>query len=172
MKGVSLFMALVGIVIVLPSCKKKCQEKDDALTINKAVYTGTLRMDGYYYHEDPDSYSPSYSLFFLYKSGVVLQEHTGNLEKYEGYIGITDKADTKHGWGAFHSKSGTIRIEIWRPRICGYPVYAYSGFIINDTTFAINEFYRASNNENYTQLNDTFYFRQTTSKPDSTQYYL
>lgn len=172
MKQSITYAVLMIIMFALFSCEKNCKEKDDNLTISKTSQNGTLRINGFYSYEDINAYSPSYSIFVLYNNGVVLQSHTSNINDYEANIPITDYSQFKNGWGAFYIQNNSLRIEVWEPRVCGYPVYVYKGHILNDSTFWINEYYRASNNENYTQLDDTFRFKQTASKPDSIQPYL
>ncbi len=167
-KAISL---LILTATVFNSCKRDCRDKDDKLTFQRTNYQGTLRTDGCYYRYHPEYYTPTYSIIFLYKNGVVLGENTEDLEDYDSYA-TGSRQGSKPKWGAFKEENGIIRMETWHARKCEYPVYVQSGTVLNDSTFIIWESYRAINTEDYTSINDTFHFKQTPSKPDSTQPYL
>lgn len=164
---------LVAYLLLVNSCEKdRCVELDDEINIDKHPYTGTLRTDGYYYNQDYDAYSTSYSTFFLYRNSIVYQESTSNLDEYDKGIRSTDKNPNKYGWGMFKVYGSEIHIEAWSFRKCGLHTIVHSGTILNDTTFLIQKKYRVHHLDNYEQSNDTFIFRQTTAKPDSTNEYL
>lgn len=169
MKRIILLTLIISLS--LTSCRKNCREKDDKLTFEKSAYEGNLRTNGCYYHYHSEYYTPAFSIVFLYKNGVVLTEYTEDIDDYERYA-TGSRHGQKYDWGVFKVENGRVRIETWSPGKCAYPVYVNTGIVLNDTTIVLEEKYRAINTEDYTKSADTFYFRQTPTKPDSTQPYL
>lgn len=169
LSNTTLLIALLACSFILTSCRKACRKKDDKLTIAKTQYTGSLYTDGYYHSKLQDN---NYTIFILYRNGVKIREHPVNLTEFENALPDNDYTKSKVGWGLFRVEGTSIRIETWEPYPCGYPVGVHEGVILNDSTFVINEYFRAVNNEYYTLLNDTFYFKHTSIKPDSVQSYL
>lgn len=159
---------LINFFLTL-SCRKKCRERDDKLTIPKTEYIGTLKTNGYYH---TGLFNNNHDVFVLYRNGITLDTHPSSLQQFEDGMSNASYRESKFGWGAFQIENRDIQIETWSHGMCEYPVYRYSGYVINDSAFVITESYRIINKENYLKLNDTFYFKQTAAKPDSTQPYL
>lgn len=155
--------------MLLASCDKRCEKKDGQLFINKTRYEGAFKTSGYYYL---NSLSNGNHVFVFFRNGIAMSTFPSDFQVFESGISTEPYKDRKYGWGAFLIEDTNIRIETWEPRKCGYPVYAYIGKKINDSTFVIYEYFGVKNKEDYTQLNDTFRFKQTFLKPDSTQPYL
>jgi hypothetical protein len=133
-----------------------------------------LRLDGFYYGNPDTAYNNivGYETFVLYRNGILYQ--TGGsveYEKLESYIVSLTKItemNTKYVWGVFNINESTIKIEHWLPAPCGYPVELRIGDILSDTTFILKRMeFRDSNGTTQKVINQTFYFRHLSIKPDS-----
>jgi hypothetical protein len=151
---------------------------DDTLSIPRAPYNGSLRTDGYWWHEYGVTTRYLYT-YTLYQNGVIhsttfplnereAREGQWRTEEYRRAV-----EDAKYLWGAFEVVGDTIRLERWYPPSGGgAPFHAYveSGVVLDDTTFVITEVYRMDDGEKTAARarRDTFRFRQLAGKPDST----
>jgi len=80
------------------------------------------------------------------------------------------------GWGVFNVMDSTILIEQYSRSSLNKKLTAiFSGKILNDTTFTLKERYKLDQNGdkyNVYKFDVTYYFRQYSSKPDSTNRYV
>lgn len=148
------------------------------LTIEKQNYKGNqLRIDGYYYQKHEGKY---YSLYFFYRDGTILYGGGGFTEKelLEQEKQFTSEAwlkatrNSKIDWGVFIINDGSIAFERWYPSSGGVPpVYLRSGKILNDTTFVINKAINSGKPTEQRTKNETYFFKEFSPKPDSTNPY-
>lgn len=167
----SLQITLLALVLIISSCEKRCRKKDGKFTIGKESYKGSLKTHGYYYYFDADD--NGFDVFVLYTNGLVLGTHPSDLTIFEQGISKEPYKNAKPGWGLFLVNNFNIQIDDWgNGNGCEYPAYTRLGEILNDSTFLLKEYYKAQTKDGYLKLNDTFRFKQTPTKPDSTQPYL
>lgn len=74
---------------------------------------------------------------------------------------------SKTDWGLFGVTSSTITIQGWRISRCKRPVVEFRGEVLTDTSFNITT-YIDENDESNTVNENTYYFKQFSPKPDST----
>ena len=150
------------------------RKKDDKLSIERTPYIGNeLRIDGYYYMAWEDMIYP----MFFYQNGIILDgggfpinEVVERETEYKNGTFYSHVKEIKYSWGVFIIEGNKISFERWYPSEPPLGAYVRAGDIINDTTFKITEVYRMQNG-NKTEvktLNETYYFKQLSPKPDST----
>lgn len=174
----------IPFLLVLTGCAG-CGD-DDPLSISKTGYTGNqLKIDGYYYGGYPANENLKQDAvidtWFLYRNGVALD---GNTIEYQELAAQENDwktsewhsniKDLKYHWGVFTIEGNTIQIEKWYPSEKPYSSYVNKGLILNDTTFLITEQYRMVDGSQTDKVirNETFYFKQFSPKPDSTNPYV
>jgi hypothetical protein len=168
------------LLLAISSCEIELE--DMYLTRNDYV-SDMLRIDGYYYDKEPNSNRVALRYFF-YKNGVSYFYSDGycydsfsELEKSIERIKIS-KIHQKYalGWGVFNVMDSTILIEEYVASSFNKKITAiFSGKILNDTTFTFKEWYKLDQNGdkyNVYKSDATYYFRQYSSKPDSTNRYV
>ena len=162
------------LLVFCLSCEEPVIYKD--FILKKIPYIGNeLRMDGYYYRYLDCESNKYIAACCFYRNGIVLHMGGGalSLKEADEYVKQFMERDVnsnyeRSNWGLFVVDNQTIKFELYYPqeyftRWTGI----MEGVILNDTTFRITSFYDLSNDERYT-VNDTFYFRQFSPKPDST----
>ena len=160
------------------SCEKLIVYKD--FILKKTPYTGNeLRMDGYYYRYFDCGGNNCIAAYCFYRNGILLHIGGGalSLEERDEEIKQFMERDLNSNyersrWGLFVVDNQIIKFELYYPqeyftRWTGI----MEGVILNDTTFRITSFYDPSNDERRTK-NDTYYFRQFSPKPDSTNNFI
>lgn len=172
MKALFLIMSLITL-----GCSKEMDH--ESLSLTKKLYQGNqLRTDGYYYqYIDGDIFS----IYFFYRDGIVLSVggSENNFEAVQGYIHNNFVLKQEHkesaiGWGVFIIDGKNIAFERWYPSEQPYPAYVRAGHIVNDTTFTITESYKVNGGQktNVNFKNETYYFKQCSTKPDSTNSFI
>jgi len=167
----------------MSNCNKDNLWKDDELSINKEPYTGNqLRIDGYFYEIGVDGYL--YPEYFFYSNGSLIYiggRYSPNTidAELENFITspyyINDAKNDKLTGGLFIIDGLFIKFEKWYPSSgVGLPAYVRVGKILNDTTFVITESYRMQKGTKTEtkERNETYYFRQFSPKPDSTNIFI
>lgn len=168
------------LLLAISSCEIELEEM--YLTRNDYV-SDMLRIDGYYYKKEPD-FNHIKLCYFFYKNGVSYY-YSGDYyydsfsELEESIESIkTSKIHKKYafGWGVFNVMDSTILIEEYVASSFNKKLTAiFSGKILNDTTFTLKERYKLDQNGdkyNVYKFDATYYFRQYSSKPDSTNRYV
>ncbi len=162
------------LLVFCLSCEKLIAYKD--FILKKTLYTGNeLRMDGYYYRYLDCEGNNCIFAYCFYRNGIVLHMGGGalSLKEADEYVKQFMERDInsnyeRSNWGLFVVDNQTIKFELYYPQEYFTKwTGIMEGVILNDTTFRITSFYDLSNDERYT-VNDTFYFRQFSPKPDST----
>ncbi|MCB0802663.1 MAG: hypothetical protein KDB74_06160 [Flavobacteriales bacterium] len=172
---------LILCLITLFACKKESKEEreahDDKLTLQRANYTGNeLRIDGYYYSVWSGGF---YHMRVFYRNGTVKQTGSpsgSNISDADNYISTisTEIMTKKYGWGVFIINGSSIKLEEWMAGSNKLAAYTREGTILNDTTFKFTQVYRLVSGvkTGVSALDETFYFRQYSPKPDSTNQYI
>lgn len=153
---------------------------DDKLTIPKTPFTGNqLRIDGYYY----SLFNNEINTIYVYFQNGVFQ-HFGvtkcglDFDKAELYFSNANSLkvikNNKYFWGVFLINGDNIKKEEWQPSSGAFPVYTSEGKILNDTTILFTQLYRLQNGQKtgLTTINETYYFRKFSPKPDSTNEFI
>ena len=162
------------LLVFCLSCEEPVIYKD--FILKKIPYTGNeLRMDGYYYRYLDCEGNNCIFAYCFYRNGIVLHMGGGalSLKEADEYVKQFMERDInsnyeRSNWGLFVVDNQTIKFELYYPQEYFTKwTGIMEGVILNDTTFRITSFYDLSNDERYT-VNDTFYFRQFSPKPDST----
>lgn len=162
------YLILVLCVITIFSCCRVAEE----LTLQKMNFSGTnLKLGGYYYA----TFESGYMVFFLYENGLFLDCGgcmNCTLENVEINIsGDLCEASRKlqYSWGVFKVTADNIEIERWLSGTGGpYPTKTLRGEIINDRKILLSGF--IGDRDNITS--DTFYFKEFSLKPDSTNMFI
>ena len=175
----TMYILLIAILTSCSTCKKMNICKDEKLTLNRIEFIGTqLRIDGFYYGNPDTAWNNiiRFETFVLYRNGILYQTGSEEFDKLESYIeslAKTSGQNTKYVWGVFSIENSTVKIEHWLPAQCGYPVILRSGEILNDTTFVLRKIVRKdSQGTTEKDINQTFYFRHLSTKPDSTNNFI
>lgn len=167
----NLILLILSLLALAPyGCDR---HKRDDLSITRTDYDGSLRTDGYYYALEGNTEVNS---FFLYRNGVFLEGWIPNdivdldeIDDYyknpSNYSVIYDLADV---WGVFIVEGSDMTIEKWIGSSGDpYPTAKSVGTVLNDTTLiGFNDLFGWSSQQ------DTFHFRQFSSKPDSTNVFV
>jgi len=167
------------LLLSLSSCEIELEEM--YLTRNDYV-SDRLRVDGYYYDKEPNSDRVALGYFF-YQNGISYYYSNAYYDSFSELEELiksfnTSKVHQKYavGWGVFNVMDSTILIEKYYQSALNKKLTAiFSGEILNDTTFTLNERYKLDQNgDKYDVLefDATYYFRQYSSKPDSTNNYI
>ncbi|MCK9301406.1 MAG: hypothetical protein M0P23_08530 [Bacteroidales bacterium] len=165
------------LLLSLSSCEIELE--DMYLTRNNYI-SDKLRIDGYYYDKEPNSDRVALGYFF-YQNGVSYDSNNDYLDSFneiEESIKNYNEVYKKYayGWGVFIVKDSTILIEQYVQSALNKKLTAiFSGEILNDTTFTLNERYKLDQNgDKYDvyEFDVTYHFRQYSSKPDSTNNYI
>lgn len=167
------------LLLSLSSCEI---ELEDMYLTRQNYESDILRIDGYYYSIEPDSNSVALCYFF-YKNGISYyysEKYYNSLSKLEEIIRSfnSSKIHQKYafGWGVFNIIDSTILIEEYVQSALNKKLTAiFSGEILNDTTFTLNERYKLDENgKKYDvyEFDATYHFRQYPIKPDSTNKYI
>jgi len=172
-----IFISVVLLSLLLMSFCCKDVFKDEEFTLIKAPYTGKeFKINGYYYNYYYDT--ARVRVFVFYNNSCVIKgfirytkdEFENMFRNGEFKNSIKENSSC---WGLFNIDSNNIKIEHYYPMEGDLKnrVYINSGIIINDTTFIITKFMRPDGSELSTK-NDTFHFKQFSSKPDSTNNFI
>ncbi len=165
------------LLLAISSCEIELEEM--YLTRNDYV-SDMLRIDGYYYDKEPNSNRVALCYFF-YKNGISYcanNNYVNSFSELEESIESYKKIYKKYayGWGVFNVMDSTILIEEYVANSLNKKLTAiFSGKILNDTTFTLKERYKLDQNGdkyNVYKFDVTYYFRQYSSKPDSTNRYI
>ena len=152
--------------------------KDDPLSLDREANSGTdIRLDGYWWQKLKLAHEPHVGIYFFYKDGVFLQGGAISIAELDEYDFSSDefrKASlrSKTGWGVFQTSQSTIQIETWLASSGGrLKTGIKTGEIINNEMFVI---YSSLNNYSgeTSARNDTFYFKEFSPKPDSTNTFI
>lgn len=155
--------------------------KDKKLRLVRQDYNGTeIQLNGYYLGVLSGINKGMNSIYFFYRDGVVLYgggfaesddigEKEVRFRSKEFNEGIKKY---KSGWGVFAITGNEIEFETWEPSNGG-PLHSVnrSGKIINNRTFVITSFYNGYDKK-ISIMNDTFYFKEFSPKPDSTNRFI
>jgi hypothetical protein len=167
---------LIAIIFLgMASCTSKINQ-DEPLTISKRDIVGSpLKLNGYYYLQEPDSQSIISRVLFLYSNGVILDRgayNTNNLSVVDSILlaNLNKTTYTKRSWGIININNFDIIMESWATQTSVYKRFREEGNILNDTTFNIDKIF-GSNNK-IQPLNNTYHFHQFSPKPDSTNNFI
>lgn len=161
-------------LVVLSSCIKDPDDKDDYLTIPKTPFLdSSLRTDGFYYQkwENETKFN---KVTFLYRDGVVLDVGgSGDLLGLNDYLkGLSSNNFSSHKtfWGAFLVHNQEIVYERWASSELGNFVYREEGQIVNDSTFTITSVSRIKKGVKMDarSVEWTYHFKAFSPKIDST----
>lgn len=161
-------MVLILFFFLFSGCKEGFE--DDRFTIDKNPFNGIeLRIDGYYYTGNGDNTT----VIVLFQNGVILYAGSGrNLDGFEelfrGNDFVSGLKDNPFSWGLYEIKNDTISFEKYASY--GSPklyVYKTSALIEKDTTFHVFLRSRSDGTEKE-KLDYSYYFKQFSPKPDST----
>ena len=170
MKAIVLLILAISLNLFMTCCSKLFP--DENLTMKRKDYVGNeLKTDGYYsyYFSEGKSYGT-----FFYKNGVVLDVpgKDGNYseERFLDEELIKHVKQHKSYWSIFEINNDTIIIQGWGYSDGGgLPVVTRYGKVLNDTTFVIN---KSECRGKITEINEVYYYRQFSPKPDSTNVYI
>jgi hypothetical protein len=175
MKEMKIILIAITVMFSSYSCNKEILT-DDKLSFARTLFVGNqLKTDGYYYLMDDYGVSATY---FFYQNGIII--HRGGwinnsleeLERNFHTIDWNEIKNNKSAWGIFQIKGNKIEFERWYPSSGGpLPAYIRSGEILNDTTFIITKSIRSKTGEEK-ELYETYYFKQFSPKPDSTNNFI
>lgn len=149
--------------------------KDMELSFKRQDFSGSLLKTNGYYYEEPDK-SGNSPIHYLYRNGVY---HGGFKESYEdaknGNIDVdaTNSVlkQTRRVWGAFRLNGNSIEIETWGATYGCSKTISMKGEVNNDTTFVITQIKYMKKNgkvEEEKKVNNTYHYRASLQKPDST----
>jgi hypothetical protein len=155
----------------------------DKLSIDRVNYIGNeLKISGYFYYKYSTSADNLYSIYFLYSNGIVMhggatkESNLLTLEtEFQNGIYYNKIKDSRYHWGVFRIENDIIKIERWYPSSGGkLRAYVREGIILNDTSFVIKEFYRdrRGKKKDFEELQENYYFKNFSPKPDSTNKYV
>lgn len=178
--GIKKYIILISAVIVISSCGGFLELFDDELSLKKESFNGNqLRLDGFYYREKLDQKynSTSYDFYYLYKDGTLFYVSSKDFNYYKREdFNLNGFQKENYNWGVFQVKEDSIVFEKWTAGEVS-KVLLYSGRVLNDTTFMINEGYGSNERKkikeirakNIEKKHETYYhFKQYSPKPDST----
>jgi hypothetical protein len=179
----SALLLFVFLSALFLSCKK-IRIKDDEFHLERKDYTGNeLRMDGYFYTNFNNNAEVYGSPIFFYRNGVLVNLGSFKMSEQDTWEGTINNdaidiaRDYKESWGIFLVEGNTIRTEQWYRDGGSWFLHAYvkEGVILNDTTFKFTSSYRLTNRGRKKEIeveNETYYFKQFSPKPDSTNSYI
>lgn len=167
----------------------------EPLTKTRTPFSGNnLKINGYYYSigkEFPDKFHEDYVVaFFLNSNGTYQKILTGSIDlklNNEAILKDLDQSlrkliendrnypDSRPNWGVFLVNNEMILIENWEFATGGgaYPTRTLEGKIVDDTTIHFHKLIGAYPNnkggeKKIKAIDETYYFRKFSPKPDST----
>ena len=164
------------LLIFVQSCSKIFKCKDDELTIPRTENnTNKLKLNGYYYGDIFDYNENKPKVYLLYQNGIFYNCEHIKKEDIDASLMILNnnelRSKYKSRWGTYKINGNNIEIEYWLPQANHCVKLSYNkGEILNDTTFKITYVRTSYRGEvGYEKnVNDIFYFKQYSPKPDST----
>ena len=167
------FLFPLLVLSLVFSCK---EEEEPQLNMQKTVYKGSLKTNGYYYH-DFDNGEARKLIYLLYRDGVMLYGGAPTnsalaereIEFSNGKYAVA-AAPEKTFWGLFKAEGTTITFNQWHIRDGGVLAqYTTTGTILSDSTFIMS-----STNRNGVSGEgiDELYRFKANSKPDSTNQFI
>jgi hypothetical protein len=169
-------MIKIALFFIFVFCFGCYKPKDDALSMQRRIYTGNeLRTNGYYYRNEVNP--ERIVVLLLYQNGII--RTCGSPSSFHDFENRIDSYNTstsksyKNGWGVFVVEDDVFKYEMWRGARALEPYHTrvYKGKILNDTTFHITESYRPNGKEK-SEEDLIFHFRQFSPKPDSTNNFI
>ncbi|MDX1909663.1 MAG: hypothetical protein SF053_21675 [Bacteroidia bacterium] len=171
-------LIILTLAIALVSCEILNICQDEPLSLERVPYTtAELRTDGYYYSvrrygkPNQGTEQPIYYYCFFFRDGTMQTDAIDSLYAVFPYR----LAESKIGWGVFHMQDSLITVEYWQVLgQCGYWATTEAGIILSDTSFLLNNNVSRRRKEivDITALSDTFFFKHSLPKPDSTNPYI
>lgn len=166
-------MIFLLITATLFSCK---EEEEPQLNLTRRSYAGTMRTDGYYYH-DFDNGSARKLIYILYRDGVVLYGGAPTNEalaerevEFSNGRYAAAAAPEKTFWGLFKVEGNTITFNQWHVRDgAALAQYTTTGTLLSDTTFLMSS---TDRNGVIGEAIDELYRFKAAVKPDSTNQFL
>lgn len=134
----------------------------------------SLRLDGIYLHEDSLGIV---DLYYLYPNGTILSRGSVTKDGLEAKLAKLEASEDekykamKYLWGRYIISGETITFQKWGTSDKPYRAYNREGLILNDSTFVIYQMTN-SNGKELINMNETYRFRKTTSKPDPSNKWL
>jgi hypothetical protein len=170
MRTMILIISMCSMNFLMSCCSELFP--DEQFTLERKPYIGNeLRMDGYYeyFFSEWKSYGT-----FMYRNGIILdipgKDGDYSEKRYSDQDFIEYIKSKKYSWSIFMINERKITIQGWGDSGGGImPVVTRYGNIINDTTFVLIKSI-VNNNERF--MNEIYYFKPFTSKPDSTNVYI
>lgn len=157
------------------NCSRDKIWKDDGLSISRMNYTGSqIKIDGYYYKQKDNFF---YDAYIFFNNGVIIaaggtKTSLAEMDEYlrREFVNSLSFKKFKVNWGVFQVAGNRIQFERWYPSDPPLKAYIKEGEVMNDTTFVIREIYRNQGGQKteVESLNETYYFRHFSPKPDST----
>jgi len=160
------------ILTLFISCCSKLLDDDQFELIRKDIELNTIRTDGIYYR--PNLTNKECSIILLYKNGIYclwsdaieISALTNIESKFLDISIINKRKNIKYIWGIVDISQQKISLERWYPSEPPLKSFIKSGKIINDSTFEL-ETSRRSHTSEIRNISEKFYFRKSTTKPDS-----
>lgn len=150
--------------------------RDAPLSLERQDYGGMeINLEGYWWKWVEGSLEPRIFVLFLYDNGIVLSGLSfsiNDIEEKEASYSTQMFRDltlrSKTDWGVFQVDNEDIDIEMWVSSNNGpLKTLVRSGEILDNETFLITSMLNNYSGET-TARNDTFYFKEFSPKPDST----
>lgn len=163
-KNIFFPILLLLMVVVLNSCIEKLLGlcSDDALPFRPVPSNKQLRLQGYYYYVDKESYTELVHIKYLYANGVVFNTGIPYKQFTEPFVGV--KNNHKDDWQAFKIEGKKIIFAGWNPTLGScMKAYEEKGEILNDSTFVLKQFNKQT---------VTYHFKAAAIKPDSTNNFI
>jgi len=168
-------LLITSILVFNHACNKITECKDDELTITRTENkTGKIKLNGYYYSVFSFDTS-SAEVYLLYQNGIFFDANSKDLDDIKNNnvdLNLPDLAYQYKGfWGTYKINGNNIEIEYWLPQANHCVKLSYNkGIILNDTTFKITykKFSYKGETDYEESVNEIFYFKQYSPKPDST----
>jgi hypothetical protein len=145
-------------------------------TIKKLpISSNVLKLNGYYFYSNSSVYANGVGVCFLYSNGVLyeLNSNYESLDQALKYYKIKDNNVTSKNypiersyWGLYRTLGDSIILE-QHDVGQGFPLFKFTGRILNDTTFYINTS-KKENEKTKTFENIVYHFKKFEPKPDST----
>ena len=173
--------AIVCLILFLGSlfgCSKPIF-RSDKLTLPKQEIsvTSLMKIDGYYYLLDNNKFISK--IYFFYENSILMHDgfppnsNFSDIEtKLNDPIYINTLNDSKLNWGRWNLNGKEINYEIWTSRDGPYPIYMFSGNLINDSILNFTKSFRSKNLKNEKAINETYYFKKFSPKPASSNLFV
>jgi len=157
----------------MASCEKWL--KDEDLTMARMPYCGQeIRIDGYYYYLYNGRVLDTY---FFYRNGVIISAHGASGSHPLDELDVEFHSDSfvhslhKYDYGVFQIINDSIVWEVWELIQGPKSVLRFSGKILSDTSFVINQMELPHSGQVYPR-HEVSYFHEFFPKPDSTNIYI